>query len=51
MTKHLTSFVVADTATEQQGEDSASLESTKSFNTQVRTAALATCLFEMITFF
>ena len=36
LTKHLTSFVVADTGAEQQGEDSAALEATKSFNSRVR---------------
>ena len=42
LTKHLTSFVVADTGAEQQGEDSAALEATKDFNSQVLAAALAT---------
>jgi hypothetical protein len=41
VTKHLTSFVVADVGGEELGEESSSLESAKHFNAQVKAAAEA----------
>jgi hypothetical protein len=41
VTKHLTSFVVADVGGEELGEESSSLESVKHFNAQVKAEAEA----------